>query len=63
MIERNKNPAGVFSNAIFGMCNILDGLVRVFSLGHLHTRLPLSYAKYQAMAVFEKKKAQALNTN
>ncbi len=48
MIERNKNAAGRRANMLFGIANILDGLVRVLSAGFLHTRIPLELAKSNA---------------
>ena len=47
MIERNRNPAGRLSNVVFGLASLLDGLVRVVSLGWLHTDLPLSVSRWQ----------------
>ena len=47
MIQRNRHPAGRLHNALFGICQIADGLVRVLSLGHLHTRLTLELSSYQ----------------
>lgn len=57
MIERNKNPDGRISNMIFGLCTITDGLVRVCSLGFLHTRFTLEYARYLAKRRFERRMA------
>lgn len=48
MIHRNRHPTGCVSNMVFGLCAIADGLVRVFSLGLLHTNLCLAYSKRQA---------------
>jgi len=48
MIERNRNPAGCLSNIVFGVASLLDGLVRVVSLGWLHTRLPVNVSRWQA---------------
>lgn len=56
MIERNKNPAGRISNMTFGMCTFIDGFIRIISLGFLHTRLPLVYARRQAMLVIQELK-------
>jgi hypothetical protein len=47
-IERNLHHAGRVSNMIFGLCSIGDGLVRVLSLGFLHSTLTLDYAREQA---------------
>jgi len=48
MIYRNKNRAGRASNVVFGMLEVLDGLVRVCSLGFLHTALLTNYSRRQA---------------
>jgi hypothetical protein len=48
MIERNKNLSGPMSNVVFGLCCIMDGLIRVLSLGRLSTSMPLDYARNQA---------------
>jgi len=53
-IERNKNPAGRFRNIGFGLCCIGDGLVRVLSLGFLHSSLCLDYARETARRSFRK---------
>lgn len=58
MIERNKNPAGLISNMIFGMCSIGDGFVRVFSLGFFHTTLSLNYSRYMAKIAIKNMKAK-----
>ena len=47
MIELNKNPAGRIWNMIFGLCCIIDGLIRLVSLGFLHTKLPMGFASLQ----------------
>lgn len=41
MIERNRNRAGRVWCMIQGAANLVDGVVRVASLGFFHTRLPL----------------------
>lgn len=38
MFERNRNPSGLTGNIIFGLASILDGLIRVLSLGFFHGR-------------------------
>lgn len=48
MIERNKSGNGFMGNLVFGVAQLVDGLVRVLSLGALYTRLPLEVSKYQA---------------
>lgn len=56
MIERNKRAAGRLSNMLFGVANILDGIVRIGSLGFLRTRFPITVAKNQALNSFKKMK-------
>jgi hypothetical protein len=48
MIERNKNRAGRIGCMLFGLANIVDGLIRFLSFGFLHTRLPVELSKFQA---------------
>jgi hypothetical protein len=48
MIERNRHPSGRLWNLLFGLAQATDGLVRVLSLGFLHTRLPLVVSRSQA---------------
>lgn len=45
MIERNRHPAGRLFNILFGLCEIADGLIRVASLGYLHSRLTLTLSR------------------
>lgn len=56
MIERNKHPAGRLSNMVFGCAAVCDGLVRVVSLGFLHTRLTLNWSRRQAKRAIRKPK-------
>lgn len=53
MIERNLNAAGRRANVLFGVAELLDGLVRVFSLGFLHTRLCLIVTRWQVRRAFQ----------
>ena len=62
MIERNKHPAGRLWNIAFGLACVADGLVRVLSIGCLHTRLPVTVSKVQARKVFENKLKKHLTT-
>lgn len=48
MIERNRNPAGRLFNLLFGLCGIADGLIRVASLGYLHSRFTLALSRRAA---------------
>ena len=45
MIERNRNPAGKLFNILFGLSEIADGLIRVASLGYLHSLFALEVSK------------------
>jgi hypothetical protein len=47
MIERNRNPIGRLGNIVFGLATLADGLIRVISLGYLHTRFPVNLSKSQ----------------
>ena len=53
-IQRNKHPSGRLGNMAFGVYSIVDGLVRVLSLGFLHTTLTLDWARRTAKRAFEK---------
>ena len=59
MIQINKNAAGRFSNILFGVANFIDGIVRIGSLGFLHTRLPLEVSRIQVMYFIKKQKRLA----
>ena len=56
MIERNLHPLGRINNIHFGLCQLGDGLVRVFSLGFLHTRLPINQTRNATKRMFEQMK-------
>jgi hypothetical protein len=56
LIERNLNPAGRWSNMLFGLGGIVDGLIRVSSFGFLHTRICLVISRYQAKAAIDEAK-------
>jgi hypothetical protein len=56
MIELNKHPSGRISNMpnmLFGVCSVGDGLMRIFSLGFLHSRFTLEYSRRQAQKRFQ----------
>lgn len=36
MVELNKSPHGRLGNFIFGLATLLEGIIRVLSLGFLH---------------------------
>ena len=48
MIQRDLNPAGRLWNLIFGLAQIADGIIRVVSLGFLHTRFCLTVSREQS---------------
>lgn len=58
MIERNRNPVGRAGNLAFGLATLLDGLVRVVSLGWLHTRFPVALSGWQTKRYLAQVKAQ-----
>ena len=33
---------------LFGLCQVVDGIIRVLSLGYLHSRLPLTASRKAA---------------
>ncbi|MCY1557216.1 hypothetical protein D9M68_940480 [compost metagenome] len=47
-VQRNRHPAGRLANMAYGAASLVDGIVRVLSLGHLHTTLPLDVSRWQA---------------
>jgi hypothetical protein len=53
MIERNLNAAGRLGNIVFGVAQLADGMVRVLSLGFLHTRFPVTVSRWQAYRALE----------
>lgn len=59
MIEINKNAAGRFANILFGVASFIDGIVRIGSLGFLHTQLPLEVRRIQVMYFMKKQKRLA----
>lgn len=48
MIHQNKHPSGRFGNILFGLCEVIDGVVRVMSAGYAHTNLLCFVTRYQA---------------
>ena len=44
----NKNPAGKISNLTFGICQIIDGVLRIFTFGWLASTLTLDHSRKQA---------------
>jgi hypothetical protein len=57
-IYQNKNLSGRLNNIGFGLCSVIDGLIRVLSLGYLHTTLTLDYARNTAKNRFVKLKRE-----
>ena len=47
MIQRNRNPAGRIGCIVFGLAQLLDGMVRVASGGFFHTTAPLAVSRGQ----------------
>ena len=56
MLERNLNAAGRRANVLFGAVELVDGLVRVLSLGFLHTRLTLIVSRWQVRRSFQNRR-------
>lgn len=44
----NKNPQGKVTNLVFGLAEIIDGLIRLFSLGFVATTAPLDVSRQAA---------------
>ena len=56
MIERNLHAAGRRANVLFGVAEVVDGLVRVLSAGFLHTRLCLIVTRWQVRRAFRNRR-------
>ena len=56
MIDRNLNAAGRRANVLFGVAELVDGLVRVLSAGFLHTRLCLIVTRWQVRRAFRNRR-------
>jgi hypothetical protein len=54
IIQRNRHASGRLGNMLFGVAQIADGIVRLLSLGFLHTRVPLELSRLQAKRVIER---------
>lgn len=48
MIQRNLHPAGRIHCIVFGLAQVLDGVVRIASGGFFHTTAPLAVTREQA---------------
>ena len=48
MVYRNRNPAGLRMCLLYGLAELIDGVVRVLSLGFLATTLPMDASKLMA---------------
>jgi hypothetical protein len=57
-VYQNKNPSGRLNNMGFGLSAVIDGLIRVLSLGYLHTTFTLDYARNTAKNRFVKLKRE-----
>ena len=57
LVERNRHPAGMAFNMLFGVCQVADGLVRIVSLGYLHTRLTSTAARKATEKLISRRKA------
>ena len=59
MIERNLHAAGRRANVLFGVAEVIDGLVRVLSTGFLHTRLTLIVSRWQMRSAFQRRSVRS----
>ena len=57
LVERNRHPAGRAYNLLFGLCQVVDGLIRIVSLGYLHTRLTLNVSRKATEKLIYRRKA------
>ena len=60
MIERNLHAAGRRANVLFGVAELIDGLVRVLSAGFVHSRLTLIVSGWQmrrALRAFQNRRS------
>lgn len=58
MIKRNRNAAGRVGNIVFGLAQLIDGIVRVLSLGFLHTSAPVTVSRWQTLRAHQRIKKQ-----
>lgn len=63
MIQFNRNPAGRLFNLLFGLSEIADGLIRVASLGYLHSRFALEVSKRAVKSHIARQKKQLKERN
>lgn len=56
MIHLNKHPAGRGWNVLFGLAVLIDGIVRILSLGYLHTTLSLIVTREQTRVLIKRMK-------
>ena len=57
----SKRPKQGFTNLevmTFGLCQVIDGLVRILSLGYLFTSLPLICSRKQTERIILKRKRE-----
>lgn len=57
MFFLNKHPAGKPWNALFGLAEVCDGLIRVLTFGFVATTLTLLVSRKQAECMIKKLKA------
>lgn len=54
--HRNRNQLGRVAAVQFGLAELVDALVRIFTLGWFCTRLPLDCSREQARRMFAKQR-------
>ena len=52
--ERNYHSSGRIANIRFGLAHLVDGLVRVLSLGFMHTRFPSNVSRNETIRQINK---------
>lgn len=60
IFERNRNPAGRKHNFMFGLIQIVDGLVRVTTFGFMRTNLLNEFTRSMALRQINKQKSSVL---
>ena len=58
MLFLNKNPAGKISNMVFGILEIVDGIVRVLTFGFIATEFNLRFTRWTAKNHIQKLKRE-----
>lgn len=63
MVNRNINNLPRWQNVVFGLSEILDGLVSVLTLGQFCSSFSMSTISYFTRKAIQNRKAQQLRTS